>query len=365
VHFLINLLPALIVLGALIFIHELGHFLACKLSRVKVEKFSIGFGPEIFHIQGKETRYAVSLIPLGGFVKPSGESYDDIGEEGLKPHDFLAQGAAVKFGIAFAGVLMNFVLSYFLFATIFMIGRPILKAKIGGFVEGYPAKSSRLAVGDLVLSVDGKPVRSWRELTDSIYQAGSKELKFAIERKGKRTEISVLPKVEELKDPFGKVHQVGRIGILPSEEYSLEKYPPPQALKEAAKTLVNFTGLTFKSIGYLVTGRLSLKSVSGPIGIFAIASKTAKLGMVHVLQLTAFLSASLAVFNLIPFPPLDGGLMLFILIEAVRRKQVSLRVQDAMTKAGFVLLLALMVVVMVNDLSNLDIAAKIKTFIHR
>ncbi len=362
---ILNLLPALIVLGILIFIHELGHFLACKFYGVKVEKFSIGFGPEIFHFQGKETRYAISVIPLGGFVKPSGESHEEVGPGGFEPHDFLAKGPGVRFVIAAAGIAMNFVLAYVLFVAVFILGRPILSARIGGFVEGYPATASQLKVGDKVLAVDGKAVSSWRELTETIQLAGAAEIAFEVERAGQREAVRVMPKVEEVSDPFGAKHRISRIGILPSEEYRIEKYPPVRACREAGVTLANFTFLTFKSIGYLATGRLSMKSVSGPIGIFAIASKTAKLGLAHLAQLMAFLSASLAIFNVLPFPPLDGGLLFFILIEWIRRKQVSFRVQDFMTKTGFALLLLLMVVVMYNDLSNLAFFSKIKGWIHR
>lgn len=357
---ILNLLPALIVLGVLIFIHELGHFLACKFYGVKVEKFSIGFGPEIFHFQGRETRYAISLIPLGGFVKPSGESHEEVVEQGLKPRDFLAKGPGIRFVIAVAGIAMNFALAYVLFAAVFMMGRPILSTRIGGLVDGYPATASQLEAGDKVLSVDGKTISSWRALTETIQSAGTREIAFEIERLGVTQAVRVLPKVEEVSDPFGKKHTISRIGILPSDEYWIEKYPPLEALREAGITLGTFTALTFKSIGYLATGRLSMKAVSGPIGIFAIASKTAKLGIVHILQLTAFLSASLAIFNVLPFPPLDGGLILFTLMEWVRRKQVSFRVQDAVTKAGFALLLLLMVVVMYNDLANLAVFGKIK-----
>ncbi len=362
---ILNLLPALIVLGVLIFIHELGHFLACKLYGVKVEKFSIGFGPEIFHYQGKETRYAISVIPLGGFVKPSGESHEEVGAEGLKPHDFLAKGPGVRFVIAAAGIVMNFALAYVLFAAVFILGRPILSSKIGGLVEGYPATASQLKAGDRVLDVNGGRVTTWRELTEAIQTSGEGEITFHIERGGGSQAVRVIPKVEEVSDAFGKKHRLSRIGILPSDEYALEKYAPKRALREAGVTLANFTLLTFKSIGYLATGRLSMKAVSGPIGIFAIASKTAKLGIVHLMQLTALLSASLAIFNVLPFPPLDGGLLFFTLIEWVARKQVSFRMQDWVTKAGFALLMLLMVFVMYNDLANLAFFERIKDWIHR
>jgi regulator of sigma E protease len=363
--FILGMLPALIVLGILIFIHEFGHFLACRMTGVKVDKFSIGFGPEIVKIQGPETRYAISLIPLGGFVKPSGETAEEVGPEGLKPYDFMAKGTGVRFFIAFAGILMNFLLAYALFAGVYMIGKPVLKSMIGGFVEGYPAQGSGLAAGDEVLAVNGAEVRNWKELTDRINGLGGEKVSLAVSRAGERLNVDIAPKIEEVRDVFGKAHRLARIGILPPEEFTVEKYPPVRACAEAGRTLFSFSATTFKAIGYLATGRLSLKAVSGPIGIFSITNKTAKMGMVHILQLTAFLSASLAVFNVLPFPPLDGGMLLFITLEAVRRKRVSPKFQDAVTRAGFVILIALMVVVMVNDIANLEIVGKLKNIIQR
>jgi regulator of sigma E protease len=359
-QFLLDLLPAAVVLGVLIFIHELGHFIACRLTGVKVEKFSIGFGPEIFSFQAPETRYAISLIPLGGFVKPSGESHEELASREPASYDFIAQGPVTRFGIAVAGIAMNFFLAYVLFSAVFMAGRPVTAASVGGFVEGYPAAASGLAVGDRIVAVNGHPVENWRELTSEIFKAGAETLALSVAREGELATVSLAPRLEETRDVFGKWHQVSRIGILPGDDSVVEKYPPLEALAKGAELLVETSGLTCKAIAYLVTGQLSLKNVSGPIGIFVIASKTAHMGFVHLVQLTAFLSVSLAVFNLLPFPPLDGGLMLFIAIEALRKKRVSLRVQDAVTKTGFVLLLTLMVVVMYNDLVNIDFFSKLQ-----
>jgi len=357
--FIGQVLPAVIVLGVLIFIHELGHFLACRFTGVRVDKFSIGFGPEIFSFQGRETRYVISLIPLGGFVKPSGESPEDISSNGLRPYDFLAQGPGKKFIIAVAGVLMNFVLAYVIFSGIFMVGNPVLKSTVGGFVDGYPAQSSGLRAGDLIREVNGAAVSTWNELTGRIMELGNVPLLLTVERDGSFLTLQVLPKVEEVTDAFGKKRALARIGILPGKAYRIEKYGPAEALVKGGETVLTFTGLTFKAIGYLVTGKLSLKALTGPIGIVAVTSETAKRGLVHIFQLMALLSVSLAVFNLLPFPPLDGGLMVFILIEAVRRKALSFRFQEAVAKAGFALLLLLMVAVMYNDLVQIGFFGKI------
>jgi len=363
--FVAQILPAVIVLGILIFIHELGHFLACRFTGVRVDKFSIGFGPEIFSFQGRETRYVISLIPLGGFVKPSGEAPEDIPEKGLRPYDFLAQGPGKKFIIAIAGVLMNFILAYLIFSGIFMVGNPVLKSTVGGFVDGYPAQTSGLEAGDLIREVNGTPVSTWNELTAKIIEVGNVPLLLAVDRKGESRTLEVLPKVESVTDAFGKKRELSRIGILPGRDYRIEKYPPREAMVKGGETVLMFTGLTFKAIGYLVTGKLSLKALTGPIGIVAVTSETAKRGMVHIFQLMALLSVSLAVFNLLPFPPLDGGLMVFILIEAVRRKALSFQFQEMITKAGFALLLLLMAAVMYNDLVQIGFFGKIYQWLQR
>ena len=151
--FLTSLGPTIIVLGVLIVIHEFGHFLACRMSGVKVEKFSIGFGPEIFHWQGKETRYAVSLFPLGGFVKPAGETFGELGASGAKKGDYLAAPLLSRIFIVVAGVLMNYFLAYALFVFMFVVGKPVPGTTVGEFVADFPAISSGMQIGDKILSV--------------------------------------------------------------------------------------------------------------------------------------------------------------------------------------------------------------------
>ncbi len=361
-NFLFDLIPTLIVLGLLILIHEFGHFLACRLSKVRVEKFSIGFGPEIFHIQGKETRYAISLFPLGGFVKPAGESISEIEGEIPQPGDYLAASVWKRIFIVVAGVLMNYLLSFVLFVTIFLMGRPMPLAQVGGFVEGYPAESSGLAKGDRVLSLNGMPVHSWEDMIEALSQVLSPEAELGIERENKLTVVRVPIKVESVKDVFGKTHQIPRIGILPDRTaFEIERLSFFPAVKEAAITEVHLAAMTYKALFYLAAGRLSLKTISGPIGIMTMTGAAAKMGIVYLLHLMAVLGISLAVINLMPIPALDGGHLVFLLIEAVQRRRVSLEFQERATQVGFGLLMLLMVFVIYNDLVNLNILSKIKS----
>lgn len=363
IQFLIQIIPTAIILGVLIFVHELGHFLACRFAGVGVEKFSIGFGPELLSWQGKETRYSLSLIPFGGFVKPSGETQEEIKARGrkVKSGDFLAASIGNRFLILVAGVVMNFLFAYILFVSVMLIGRPMLSATIGGFIAGYPAEKSDLKAGDQVTHVNGAPVSNWQELTLQILRGKGVQLEFSVKRNESSKTIVVIPQFEEGKDIFGQLKQVPRIGIQPSEEFVIERYGLIDALKKAAEFEWHLTALTYEALGRLVTGQLSLKTISGPIGIVSMAGSAAKMGLIALLQFAAVLSVSLGVINSLPIPALDGGHLFFLAIEAVRRKQLSLAVQERMTQVGFYFLMALMVFVVFNDLVNIGLLTKLKS----
>ncbi len=368
-NFIFSLIPTLIVLGILILIHELGHFIACRLTKVRVEKFSIGFGPEILHWQGRETRYAISLFPLGGFVKPAGESVSEVDAEGPKPGDYLAASIPARILIVVAGVAMNYFLAYWLFVSVFMMGRPVPGTVIGGFVEGYPAKEMGLQAGDRIAQINEQPINTWAEMTDVLQTAPPGELLLTVERpaagKAQIVMLRMTPRVDTVKDIFGESFQMKRLGVMPDPQaYEFEKFGFLEAIRHAWETLVNLTVLTYKAIFYLILGKLSIKTMAGPIGIVAMTGSAAKLGLPYLLQLTANLSVSLAVINLLPIPALDGGHLLFLLIEAVRRKRVSLEFQERMTQAGFILLMLLMVFILYNDLANLQAFEKLKEFLH-
>ncbi|MBI4395075.1 MAG: RIP metalloprotease RseP [Candidatus Omnitrophica bacterium] len=364
IEFLIHAIPTVLILGALIFVHELGHFLACRFAGVGVEKFSIGFGPELLAWRGKETRYAVSLIPLGGFVKPKGETYEEIKERGsLDPRDFLAASRWNRFLILVAGVAMNFVFAYVLFVSVMMVGRPVLSPKIGGFVEGYPAETSGLQIGDQVSHLNGIPVMNWQDLTFQILRSDGGPLNFLVTRNGESHIVRVIPEMKEGHDIFGKLTRVPRIGIKPSDEFTIERFDLRDSLIKSAQFEWRLTLLTYEALWHLVTGRLSLKTISGPIGIISMTGNAAKMGIVALLQFTAILSVSLAVINSLPIPALDGGHLFFLLIEVVRRKQLSVTFQERLTQIGFCLLMSLMLLVVYNDLANIGAIEKIKTLL--
>lgn len=365
--FLMSVGPTLLILGVLITIHEFGHFIACRLTRVRVEKFSIGFGPEVLHWQGGETRYAISLFPLGGYVKPAGETYSELPDgEQPKAGEYLAAPLLSRIFIVCAGVIMNYALAFVLFAVIFMMGRPVPGTTVGGFVDGYPAASSGLLKGDRITAVGGAPVKTWGDMTEAIEQSPDGPLALEVERKNLAGGMDVFsmvitPKVEDGVDLFGKEVRARRLGISPHPEAAIyEKYGFGESLSHAAQTTVYLTVMTHKAIFYMAMGKMSLKAVSGPVGIVSMAGDAAKMGVTYTLQLMATLSISLAVINLLPIPALDGGHLLFLLIEAVRRKRVSLVFQERVTQAGFAALLALMAFLIFNDLNNLNVFGRIR-----
>ncbi len=367
---LISLLPALIVFGVLIIVHEFGHFIACRFSKVRVEKFSIGFGPELIHWQSGETRFSISLFPLGGFVSPAGEEASKVGPEGPKPGDFLAASVFSRIFIVVSGVAMNYVLAFLIFWAVFMIGRPMPGTVVGGFVKGYPAEASLLKVNDKILKVDDKAVTNWKDILDGFDRSPGTMIKLNVERP--RADalpepliVQIKPKVEEAKDLFGKTVRMKRVGITPDPKvYVSERYAAWPALAKAWDLEVFHTVLTHKALFYLITGQVSPKHLMGPLGIIQISGQAAKAGIAALLQLLAILSVSLAVINLFPLPALDGGHLVFLLIELVTRKRISPIWQERITTGGFFLLMALMVFVLYNDFVNLSILDKLKHLFH-
>ncbi len=369
-HTLTSILPAIVVFGILIIVHEWGHFIACRLCKVKVEKFSIGFGPELFHWQSKETRFSLSILPLGGFVSPAGEEASKIGPEGPRPGDFLAAPVFSRMFIVVSGVIMNYALAFVLFCIIFMMGRPIPGTVIGAFVKDYPAAVSGLQVGDKIVRVNGAAVADWSDILENIDKTTTPSIQLTVERRqdnlaARQIEISVVPKVDSVKDLLGRSAAAKRVGITPDPKvFVYEKYSFFPALGKAWEMEAFHTVLTHKALFYLFTGQLSPKNLMGPLGIIQISGQAARAGFATLLQLLAILSISLAVINLLPFPALDGGHVVFLLIEWVTRKRVSPVIQEKASTVGFVLLMALMVFVFYNDFVNLQILDKIKSLLN-
>lgn len=352
------------VLSILVIVHEFGHFIVAKKTGVRVEKFSIGFGPEIIGITKGGTRYSISLVPLGGYIKLTGETEGD----GLKGEkcEYLSRTVGERAKIIFAGPLLNYMLAFFIFSFVFALGSPTLTSTIGKIIPDYPAASVDLKEGDRILEINGHPVTYWEDVTRIVYTNKEPAIELVVERDGIELGFIIRPKEQEFKTIFGSKKRVGLIGIAPSEEIVYVRYNPIKSLYMGGKKLITLTSITYRVLWASLTGAVSFKdSVTGPVGIFYITGQAARLGLVYLLQLMGVISASLAIFNLLPIPVLDGGHLLFLAIERLRRKPVSYKLQDNITQVGLVLLLLLMVFVFYNDFSKFGFFEKISHFFKR
>ncbi len=355
---MLSLISFVIVLGVLVVVHEFGHFILAKTLRVRVEKFSIGFGPKVCSVKKGGTEYLISLIPLGGYLKMGG---DEPGEAitGAK-WEFLSRSVFDRFKIIFAGPLLNYILAFLIFSFIFMVGSPVPTTEIGALMKGYPAESQGLQVGDKILSVDGKSVKYWEDMTELIYKHNETPMKLLIERGGKEQyEKNITPITNKVKDIFGKEATISLIGIKPSQNTEKVKYGFLQSFHMGFKKLMSLTYVTCKALWMIIGGKLSFKeSMTGPIGIFVITGQIARLGWIPLLNLMGVLSASLAIFNILPLPVLDGGHILFLGIEKLRGKPLSMKAQEKIANVGITLLIMFTIFVFYSDIIKFGIADK-------
>ena len=347
---IISILIFLFILGVLIIVHEFGHFIAARRQGVRVEKFYFGFGPELFKFKIGETEYGISALPLGGFVKLAGDSAEEF--KG-KNDEYLAKSPGQRFKIIFCGPLLNYVLGFLFFWLIFFAGYPTFTTKVGGLLDGYGAASAGLAVGDKIIAVDGGKVDSWEDMQQRIQQRLSPgKVSLSIVREGREFNAEVMIKDSDMEvmTQDGK-RRLGIIGISPTDEMITVKHGLLQSFVLGAKKTLDLSVITFKGLWWLITGKISMRdSMTGPLGIFYITSKAASLGIIAVLHLMAVLSVSLAIFNILPLPVLDGGHILFLTIEKIRGKSLSIKIEQVAQRTGLVLIVCLALVVTYNDI---------------
>jgi regulator of sigma E protease len=432
---MITIVAFILVLGVLIFIHELGHFMVAKWVGVRVEKFSLGFGPKLLGFKRKETEYLISLLPLGGYVKLSGESPEE--ELRNDPSEFASRSVGDRARIVIAGPVMNLLLALLLFPVVFMIGTevpgylkqpPILgyveadspgaeagfkpgdtiervdgtaisawgdldniimtnpgitmtvsflrdgafmettltphtneaygtgyaglvyqiEPGIGGLTPGYPAEIAGLKLGDRIVSIEGTPVQHWNQIPQLIAEYEDKEIAFTVQRGEERQTFFIKPRAEEVN---GQTRHY--IGISPLMETVIEQYGVFESLKKGTVKFGEMTVMTFYVLKRLVTRKLSMKTLGGPIMIAQITGQAAKSGVSNLLLFMAFLSLNLGILNLLPIPVLDGGHIAFLFIEFVRGKPLGVKKMEIAQQIGLVILILLMIVVTYNDLQRI------------
>jgi len=359
---LLSTIAFIFVLSVLVLVHEFGHFIIAKTLGVRVDVFSIGFGKKLFSCCKGDTEYRISLIPLGGYIKMAGDDPEQKREG--KEWEFLSKPIAHRFAIIFAGPAFNYLLAFVLFSIVFFLGTGNLTTRIGEIKDGYPAQQAGLTSDDIVVAIDGQKVEYWHQLSEIIHsKVQKKEVDFSIKRQGELITLAIIPRVEKMKNILGQEVEIGLIGIGHSDELKVVRYGPVESILRGAQQTANLTALTCTALFRMFTGQMSLKeSVTGPIGIFYITGKAAKMGFVYLLQIMASLSVSLGIVNLFPVPVLDGGHLLFLFIEKIKGKPVSVKFQENAMRVGLTVLVTLMLLIFYSDFKRFEIFTKIFSF---
>ncbi len=348
-----TMIYALILLGILIFVHELGHFLFAKMLGVKVLKFSLGFGPTVVGKTYGETEYVISAVPLGGYVKMLGEEPGEELAESDKKRAFNFQPVWKRFTIVFAGPFFNLLFAAIVFFFIFVNGVPYLLPVVGDVTADSPAYKMGLKKGDRIEEISGLPVKRWDDMTEMIHNSAGKPLKMKIGRGSSEFDIVITPEKKAVKDIFGQSKEVGLIGIAPAGDTGVERVNAPKSVVLAVDRTWELSALTIVFIVKLIQHIIPAETIGGPIMIFQMAGKQASQGAMNYFTFMAVISINLGVLNILPIPMLDGGHLMFIGIECARGKPLSEKALGVAQRVGFALLVTLMVFALYNDILRL------------
>ena len=334
-------LIAVVMLGLIIFVHELGHFLTAKLFKMPVSEFSIGMGPQVFSVDTKNTAYSFRAIPIGGYVNIEGM---EIGSE--VENGFSSKPAYQRFIVLFAGVFMNFLMAFILLFAIAKINGRIeynTNAIIGGLVKGG-ANEQILKVDDKILGLDGKKINVWTDISKITKASQNKEeISALIERNGKEENITL---------KLTKDEENNRVVLGISPRYKKIDLSTTESLDFAKNSFNSIFTDTIKGFFTLFSGKASLKEISGPVGIFKVVGEVSKFGWVSIISLCVVLSINIGVLNLLPIPALDGGRIIFVFLELFGIK-INKKWEDKLHKSGMILLLFFILMISVNDVWKL------------
>lgn len=341
----------ILILSIIIVVHEFGHFLFARISGTHVYEFSLGMGKKIWSKKSKkyDTEFCLRLIPLGGFVQLAGEDEEFDKENKIdKNKSMNSKTGLQRFLILFAGAGFNFILALVvLFISALIYGSVSTKPVVGSIMNDYPAAEAGLKVGDKILKIDGKTVKTWDDVLWEVQFSDGTPMKFLIEREGEtKKQIKITP--IEIEDEQGnKVYKFG-IGSSAIRERGLVP-----ALKYGVNKFASIFKIMLNTVKSLFVGDVGVNDFSGPVGIYTVVDAQREAGFESILYLIAFLSVNVGVINLIPFPAFDGGRILFLLIEKITKKPVPARVENMIHSIGFFILIALMIYVTFNDVIKL------------
>ena len=348
-------------IGPLVFFHELGHYLVGRWFGVGAEVFSIGFGREVVGWTDRRgTRWKVGWLPLGGFVRFVGDMNPasapdvtgvDVPRE-LRDKSFHHKPVWQRFLIVLAGPMANFILAIAIFAAFFAIlGFPQTPSSVHAIAPGSAAERAGLAVGDRIVAINGRATDSFEDVAGYVSLRPNHQVSVEFVRDGERRRLPVRIASEVQSDRFGQRFEIGRLGVF-AQGREYVQLSPLELVPTAAGYTFKMTRAMVDGLWQIISGRRSVKDLGGPLKIAQIAGQQASLGAFEFIQLLALFSINLGFINLLPVPMLDGGHLLFYGIEAVRRRPVSLRIQDWAFRGGLALILALLVFTTVNDLDS-------------
>lgn len=337
-----NVLAAIAAFGAMIFVHELGHFLVARRAGVRVHVFALGFGPQVVGWKRGETRYAINLIPLGGFVRMEGE--DNQGTSG--PGSFTSKSVGARMAIIAAGPIMNLLMAAVILAVAAGTGGiPAGPSAIVGTVEdGWPAAAAGLRPGDLIVSIDGVTMPGGERIIETIHRSAGRSLELRVRRGTQELVMTVTPRLDPGRG-------VGRIGFSPEPLW--RRLGPQQALAWGVERTGQLVATVGGALVSLTRERKLLESLGGPVAAGSILAQAAGSGPQVFFHVAAFLSVIIGFFNLLPLPALDGGRLAFLLVEAVRRRPLDPRREGLVHTIGFALLLLLLVGLTIRDVARL------------
>ncbi|QJE72776.1 RIP metalloprotease RseP [Aerophototrophica crusticola] len=354
----------LVVLTVLVFVHELGHYWVARRNGVRVETFSIGFGPEIFGLTDRAgTRWKFSAIPLGGYVKMFGDA-DATSRPGAQVSAMSEEERSVSFyhkrvsqraAIVAAGPIANFLFAIVTLALLFTLyGQPYTPPVVQEVQPDGAAAEAGMQNGDRILSIDGESIDRFQDVLQAILLRPGQPLEMVVERNGQQVPITVTPRVVQVTDRFGSTHTIGRLGVLRGpDEY--RKHPLLPAIWAAGKETVSLTTGILDTLWQMVTGKRSTDELGGPLTIAQVSGQVAQTGLAALLWFMAILSVNLGLINLFPVPMLDGGHLLYYGIEAVRGRPLGERAQEYGFRIGLALVLTLMIFATGNDLVRLGV----------
>lgn len=338
---LLTAAASVLVFGGVIFIHELGHFLTAKASGIKVNEFALGMGPVLLRFKKKETQYSWRLFPIGGYVSMEGED-----EESDVPGSFQRAPISRRILVTVAGAVMNLILGFAVLVGIVCMQDAILSRTVGAFYENAATQEQGLQVGDTILAVNGRRCFVANDVSYEFARTQDNTADLTVLRDGRQVQLNGIAfDTREAEDGT-------RYMVIDFMVYPVEK-TVGSVLAEAGRWTLSLARMVMLSLTDLVTGRIPVNNLSGPVGIVTAISQATSMGWEPLLLLLALISVNLGVFNLLPIPALDGGRLLFLALEAIRRKPIPQKYEAAINAAGFIFLFGVMIFATFNDITRL------------